>query len=270
MDSLYATPLVDCFRRGDVSHDIRMLAARGILAPRAHEQLQLLVLLSRDADPLVRSAAEETLRKIPEPVLSKFLGRPEVADAVREFFAGRGIQPIEADAAVDEPVIVTNDGEPEPEEEPPPADPSAPEAEQRRMATVQRLALMTVTQKVKAAMRGSREERGVLIRDPNKLVPLAVLSSPKLTEQEVEGFARMASVSEEALRVIGTSRAWVKNYRIVQALVFNPKTPIALSLGFVKLLLERDVRNLATDRNVPDPLKIAARKIVQAGQSRRH
>ena len=63
------------------------------------------------------------------------------------------------------------------------------------MAIVQRLSLMNVTQKVKTAMRGSREERGILIRDPNKLVGVAVLSSPKLTESEVEAFAKMASVS---------------------------------------------------------------------------
>jgi hypothetical protein len=270
MDALYSTPLVDCFRRGEVSHDIRMLAAQGILAPRAHEQLLLLVLLSGDSDALVRDAAADTLTKIPTAMLERFLGRLEVADEVRTFFAERDVYPVEnADVAVEEPLIISGDQGPDAIPELPPGDAASPEAEQRRMATVQRLALLTVTEKVKTAMRGAREERAVLIRDPNKLVAIAVLSSPKLTVQEVEGFARMGSVSEDALRVIATTRAWVKNYSVVQGLVFNPKTPVAMSLPLVKRLLERDVRHLSTDRNVPDPLKIAARKIVQSGQMRR-
>jgi hypothetical protein len=271
MDALYSTPLVDCFRRGEVSHDIRMLAAQGILAPRAHEQLLLLVLLSGDSDALVRDAVAHTLTKIPAGMLGRFLGHPEVTDEVRAFFAARDVHPVEGDAdvPVEAPLFIDEDQEPAASADSPSVDSASPEAEQRRLATAQRLAVLTVTQKVKAAMRGAREERAVLIRDPNKLVAIAVLSSPKLTLQEVETFARMASVSEDALRVIATTRAWVKNYSVVQGLVFNPKTPVAMSLPLVKRLLERDVRALSTDRNIPDPLKIAARKIIQSGQLRR-
>jgi len=129
--------------------------------------------------------------------------------------------------------------------------------------------LLNVTGKVKAAMRGTREERAILVRDPNKLVAIAVLSSPKVTEQEVETFARMGSVSEDVLRVIGTTRSWIKNYAIIRGLCFNPKTPIGLSLGFLKRLLERDIKHIASDRNIPDPVKISARKIMQSGESRR-
>jgi ABC-type lipopolysaccharide export system ATPase subunit len=80
----------------------------------------------------------------------------------------------------------------------------------------------------------------------------------------------MANVSEEALRVIGTTRAWSKNYSVVRALAFNPKAPISISMTLVNRLVEKDVRMLAADRNVPEPVKILARKIVQAGQLRKH
>jgi hypothetical protein len=272
MDPLYPTPFVDCFRRGEVSTDIRLLAAQGILAPRAHEQLSLLVLLSGDSDSLVRGAAAQTLARIPTLVLERFLGRPEVPDDVRAFFADRGILPFaDADVTDEAPQLIDEADDPvgDPEPGPSPGDPASPEAERHRVATAQRLAMLTITQKVKVAMRGAREERAILIRDPNKLVAVAVLSSPKLTVQEVGGFARMGSVSEDALRVIASTRAWVKNYGVVQALVFNPKTPVAMSLPLVKRLLEREVRALSTDRNVPDPLKIAARKMMQTGQTRR-
>ena len=65
-----------------------------------------------------------------------------------------------------------------------------------------------------------------------------MLSSPKLTGQEVEAIAKMANVGEEVLRVIGTNRQWTKNYGVVAGLVRNPKTPVAVSLN----LLQRDQR----------------------------
>lgn len=268
MDSLYRTPLLDCFRRGEVAPDIRLLAARGVLAPRAHEQLALLSWLTRDTDPHIRDEAEATLGRIPVPMLQRFLARSDVPDELRSFFEGRGIVPSDADGpAGDDPLIDAEpgDGGPEPDDAAVPPD----ERAQQRLGTVQRLSLLNVTQKVKAAMRGTREERSILIRDPNKLVSLGVLSSPKLTEQEVEGFAKMPSISEDALRVIGTSRAWTKNYAVVRGLIFNPKTPVAITMGMVHRLVDRDVKALAADRNLPEPLKIAARKVMQTSQSRK-
>src|SRR5207253_2442129 len=101
-----------------------------------------------------------------------------------------------------------------------------------RESTVQKVAALNVAQRMSLAMKGTREERAVLIRDPNKIVGVAVLSSPKLTESEVESIAKMANVSDEILRMIGFSRAWTKNYAVVHALVRNPKTPLAMSMNF--------------------------------------
>ncbi|MFO7691630.1 MAG: hypothetical protein R6V57_00970 [Vicinamibacterales bacterium] len=264
MESLYRTPLLDCFRRGEVAPDIRMMAAQGVLAPRAHEQLGLLVLLSTDGDPAIRAAAEATIARIPVLDLARFIGRPDVAREIRDFFEGRGITPVLEEIPIsDEPLLDVEaehdaggaeDGE---------------SGEARRLATIQRLALMTVSEKIKAAMRGAREERTILIRDPNKLVSLAVLSSPKVNEREIESYAKMANVSEDVLRVIGTTRAWTKSYAVVRSLAFNPKAPIAVSLTLVSRLVEKDVRMLSLDRNIAEPVKILARKALQAGKSRR-
>ena len=119
---------------------------------------------------------------------------------------------------------------------------------------------MSFTDRLKAAMKGSREMRAILIRDPNKMIAAAVLSSPKLNDSEIEGFSRMANVSEEVLRVIGSERAWTKNYNVVVGLAKNPKTPVALSLNLMARLNDRDVSSLASDRNVPEPLRQAARR----------
>jgi hypothetical protein len=280
MEARYQTPLLDCVRRGEVAPDIRMLAARGVLAPRALEQLALLTWLAHDVEPQIRSAAEDTLARIPRAVLVRFLARTDVPDDVRAFFGQRDIVaeglPIEA---AEESLCATddqaNDLDPADLTESHPASqdaavPMAAGDEAIRESTVQRLSKMSITQKVKAAMRGNRDVRAILIRDPNKLVSIAVLASPRLTEQEVENYAKMASVPEDVLRVIGTTRAWVKNYGIFKALTFNPKTPIAISMGMVNRLNERDVKSLSSDRNIAEPVKLLARKIVAAGQTRKH
>jgi hypothetical protein len=120
--------------------------------------------------------------------------------------------------------------------------------------------------RMKLATRGTREQRSVLVRDPNRLVAAAVLSSPKLTESEVEQFAKMANVAEDILRVIGTNRAWTKNYGVVAGLVRNPKTPLAISLNLLQRVNDKDVKMIAIDRNVPEPLRIAARKRAAAAR----
>jgi len=276
MESLYRTPLLDAFKRGEVATDIRMMAAQGLLAPRAHEQLGLLVLLSADGDPVIRAAAEATIARIPGVDLACFLGRPDVAHEIRDFFVGRGIEPVPAEAPLaddqlsDAPLLDVDAGRRSgAEEDEAGEEAEGEEGEPRRLDTIQRLSRMTVSEKIKAAMRGSREERAILIRDSNKLVSLAVLSSPKVNEREIESYAKMANLSEDVLRVIGTTRAWTKSYAIVRSLAFNPKSPIAVSMALVSRLVEKDVRMLAIDRNIAEPVKILARKAAQAGKSRR-
>jgi hypothetical protein len=254
------TPLLDFFRRGDVARDIRLLAARGVLAPRAHEQLAILVHLLDDPDRLVRSTAEETLARIPEDLLRAHLGRADVPIGIREFFADRGVFPAEIPAIeVDDPLI---DAEPAAPEE-------AEEEDSSRLSLTQQVAKMSFTERLKAALKGSREMRALLVRDPNKIVALSVLSSPKVTESEVEAYAKMPTVPEDVLRAIGSNRVWLKNYGITVGLTRNPKTPIALSLNLMNRLNDRDLAMLSIDRNVPEPLRVAARRRVVSSSSRR-
>ena len=79
----------------------------------------------------------------------------------------------------------------------------------------------------------------------------------------------MASVSEDVLRAIANNRAWMKNYAVVLGLTRNPKTPLAMSLNLLARLQDRDVAAVSVDRNVPDPLRIAARKKVLANTGSR-
>ena len=248
-----ASPLYDFFRRGEVARDVKMLAAQGALAPRASEQLNILVLLLEDPDPEIRQTAADTLNSIPPAALSHFLAGADASLSLREFFAGRGILPDDREAAVsDQPLIeATQEG-----------DADLLDETLDRDSVTNKLAKMNFTERLKAAMKGTREMRAILVRDTNKTVACSVMSSPKLTEQEVETFCRMGSVSEDVLRVIARNRHWMKNYKIVLGLTKNPKTPVAISLNLLPRIQQKDLTLMAIDRNIPDPLRIAAKKKV--------
>ena len=248
MDPGYRSPLVDFFRRGDTPRDARLLAARGGLPAAAHEQLSLLILLTADPDEEIARCADATLRALPRQPLEAFLARRDVPAEMTAFFAARGVLPA-AEAAADaaEPLVPSADGD-------------AADGKPGTSDAPQVLAGLPITAKLKLASKGTREQRAQLIRDPNRMVAAAVLSSPKLTDAEVEAFAKMANVSEEVLRVIGTNRTWLKNYGVVLGLVRNPKTPPAISMQLMHRLVERDVKMLSVDRNVPEVLRLAARK----------
>jgi hypothetical protein len=250
------TPLLDFFRRGEVAPDVRMQAAQGALAPRAHEQIALLMLLVGDQDAEIRAAAEATLASIPRPSLEAFLARSDVSSDMRQFFGSRGISPGPVAAAEDAPLVDVAGTEP------PGVQEEFAEGAEPRASTVQKIAALNVAQRMTVAMKGTREERAILIRDPNKIVAAAVLSSPKLNDTEVEAIAKMANVSEDVLRTIALSRAWTKSYAIVHALVRNPKTPVAMSMNFLPRLVDKDLRSLSTNRNVPEVLRVTARKKV--------
>ena len=104
------------------------------------------------------------------------------------------------------------------------ADPELPEADEREGVAAQAREDV-VPAAAQGRHQGSREMRAILVRDPNKLISVSVLSSPKLTENEVEAFSRMANVSDDVLRMIGKNRAWTKNYSVIVGLTKNPKTP---------------------------------------------
>ncbi len=265
MDCGLKTLLLEAFRKDDVPREVRLEAALGRLAPRGLEQLALLALLLDDADAEVRAAADATLAAIPPGPLAAVLARAETPGELTRFFATRGITPVagaETSAVEDErPLVDASAAAPDG------ADDLAASDDVDGMlpavsgvSVTQQIQQMNIVERVRAAMKGSREVRALLIRDPNKMVSSAVLSSPKLTNAEVESFAKMASVGEDVLRAIGQNRAWVKNYGVAASLARNPKTPVAMSMNLMQRLIDRDVRALAIDRNVPEALRLAARK----------
>jgi hypothetical protein len=132
-----------------------------------------------------------------------------------------------------------------------------------KVSAVQKIYRLNTAEKIITALKGSREERSILIRDPNRIVSTAVLGSPRITEAEIESISAMKSVSAEILREIGNHREWTKRYTVLNNLARNPRTPIGIALSMVPRLNPRDIKGIALDRNVPEPVRKQAQKFVK-------
>jgi len=134
---------------------------------------------------------------------------------------------------------------------------------ERRKTLLQQISTMTVSQRVKFAMKGGSEARRTLIRDNNKVVQRAVLQSPRLTDQEVEAFASMTNLTDEILRLIGKNRNFRKNYNVVRNLLSNGKAPLDCSLGLLPMLNPPDLKKLGMNKNIPETLRATAVKLMR-------
>ncbi len=121
---------------------------------------------------------------------------------------------------------------------------------------------MTVSEKVKLALRGNKDARNILIRDSSKMIRRFVLQNPRIGDSEVIAICRNRSADDELLRQIAARREWMKNYQVRLALATNPKTPLPIAMRQVFTLGERDLQQLAKSRNVPQAVATQARRIV--------
>jgi hypothetical protein len=136
-----------------------------------------------------------------------------------------------------------------------------------RGSVLQKIAKLDIKGRIQLAMKGTKEERSILVRDGTKIVALAVLDSPKITDGEVEKFATQKNVLEAVLRTIPMKRRFAKNYAVVRNLVFNPRTPLDVSLGLMKNVLTTDLKNLAGNKEVSETIrKLALRMFKQKSE----
>jgi hypothetical protein len=134
-----------------------------------------------------------------------------------------------------------------------------PEAQGSLYALIQTL---SVFQKVKLARNGNKEARALLVRDRNKIVATAAIRSPKISENEVEGFAKARNISDEVLRIIAGNRDWTKGYGVKMNLVMNPRCPQATAMRFLNYLQDKDLRAIMRSKDVPSAISTHARRIL--------
>jgi len=135
----------------------------------------------------------------------------------------------------------------------------------RRVPMLKLVAQLTAAQKVALALKGNREARTILIRDSNRVVASAAVRNPRLSEAEVLSAAQNRSLCDEVIRIISNSRDMARPYPVKLALVYNPKTPLAIALRFLNLLRASDLKNIGKSKGVPQAvakqaLRMAAKK----------
>jgi hypothetical protein len=124
-----------------------------------------------------------------------------------------------------------------------------------RISMLNRVMKMNMKDRMKLAMKGDREARNILIRDPNRIVAQAVVQNPKITDQEVEKIATMRTVPEEVLRLIAINRAFSRNYQIMFKLAQNPRTPLANSMNILTRLQTKDLLAMSKNRNISEAIR---------------
>lgn len=204
------------------------------------------VLIEDAADPQV--LREILLSNIQRPEIIRLLyDSPNVPQDIQE--DARKVLNLPATIAAPSELIKVTAGKPEQEEI-------------RRQNILRKIQIMTIGEKIHLAIFGGRDVRTILSRDSNREVVLSVLKNPKLTENEVEMLARSRNVPEDVLRAISKNKEWMKNYAILQALINNPKTPPGISSPMMTSLRTRDLVTLETNKNVPDSVRSAAKRIL--------
>jgi hypothetical protein len=213
-------------------------------------------------------AASENEPEAPEEDVTKYLA--EHADEI----AAEADKPFNPIGGIHEEVAAAATVPIDPNEQSVPA-PAEPEADMKRPAlkksvlttdekrgsALQKIAKLDITGRIQLAMKGTKEERALLVRDGTKIVALAVLESPKIGDSEVEKFAGQKNVLEAVLRAIPMKRRFMKQYGVVRNLVSNPRTPIDVSLGLVKHLMVNDLKNLAANKDVSETIRKIATKM---------
>jgi hypothetical protein len=164
----------------------------------------------------------------------------EVADIVRKVEAG------EDGIAVPEEMLV----EPESSAPPPPR------------SLFAQIVTMTIGQKIKLALRGNHDARTILIRDTNKLIRRFVLMNPRIGDNEVIAIAKNKTADDELIRTITERREWMRIYQVRLGLTTNPKTVLPVALRQLSTLDDRDVRNIAKSKNVPQAVAAHARRLL--------
>jgi len=137
-----------------------------------------------------------------------------------------------------------------------------------RISLIRRVMYMNTRARMKLAVKGDREARGILIRDSNKIVSSAVINNPRITDHEVENIAAMRTVADEVLRLIALNRTWARSYSIIHNLARNPRTPIPTVINILPRIRTKDLKNLSLNRNVSEAVRRQALRLagVRSGE----
>jgi hypothetical protein len=161
-----------------------------------------------------------------------------------------------ASAARDDTVLTTGDADqPLPEDDAAAAALEVDEEDERRL---------TIPMKIRLATLGDAFERGKRIRDPVRMVAMAAIKAPGVTDIEAARYAGNQALPEDVIRYIAANRNWTKLYGVKVSLCRNPKAPISETTRFLPFLRQKDLNLLSKSKSVPSAVAALARKLINA------
>ena len=226
------------------------------MAPRLSPELQELLLLRQDAiveEPGILDALAGN------PGLSAF-ARRRIGE-YREHLLGGAAEAARAAAVAPEITKEVTQDEFERALAAARAEPASGEVDEVTGLAEGQIRTLPVPVRLKLSRGASRTLRGILVRDQNPMVALSVLANNPISDSEVEQIAASRAVVDDVLYAIARNREWVRKYQVVNALVRNPRTPVAVAVRLVPKLSVRDLRNLGRDRNVSDAVRSQALRL---------
>ena len=188
-------------------------------------------------------------------------GTEQDEELARKVAAQQHVAEAQAEAALEQMGATGPDGEETPVA---PGSPEERAQEEKKLSITQQMMKLSVAKKIEwANKKGNREVRTILLRDPNKLVQLAVIQSSRITEGEIAKVALSRTAPQEVLQYIYNNRQLMKNYQIKLNLINNPKTPVGVSMRFLSTLRMAEVKAVSKNKNVPQGLATQAKKMVE-------
>ena len=125
---------------------------------------------------------------------------------------------------------------------------------------------MTIPMKIRLATLGNAFARAVLVRDPIKLVSVAAVKSPGVSDMEASKYASNSALCDEVVTYIANRRDWTRLYSVKLSLVQNPKTPVPSASRFLGHLRDRDLRQVSRSKGVPSAIVAQAKKLIRQRQ----
>ncbi|MCC6993321.1 MAG: hypothetical protein IT370_01710 [Deltaproteobacteria bacterium] len=127
----------------------------------------------------------------------------------------------------------------------------------------QRIQDLPIGAKMRLAMLGNAYARSVLVRDSNRLVAMAAVKSPRITDSEIITIAGQRSVSDDVIRYLANAKEWLRLYQVKVNLVFNPKCPLSTSMRLLPHMQNKQLKIISRSKAIPSALQTQAKKFLE-------
>jgi len=120
---------------------------------------------------------------------------------------------------------------------------------------------MNPNERFRLAIKASRTERQILLRDSSPQVLLGLLAHPRIENKEVLELVKSTHATGAMMERVAGNRKWMSNQEIQLAIVKSPKTAPPLAIKLLETSRIQDLRMLAKSGNVREQVRRAALRV---------